>query len=66
MMFNGVNGKSVIEILNETILEILKFKINKTYPKFKLKQGRNYRGPGPPGLLKNSLTVSHGPLTKGE
>ena len=39
-MFNGVNGKIVIEILNETILEILKFKWNilkfkiiKTYPK---------------------------------
>ena len=44
-MFNGVNGKSVIEILNGMILEILKFKLNilkfkiiKTYPKLKLKR----------------------------
>ena len=26
MMFNGVNGKSVIEILNETILEFWSLK----------------------------------------
>ena len=42
-MFNGVNGKNVKEIFNETILEILRFrwkflnfeKINKSYLKFK-------------------------------
>ena len=42
MMFNGVHGKNVKEIFNETILEILWFRwkilkfenINKSYPKF--------------------------------